>query len=283
MEQQVAQMIEMLLNPPPSPPVNPFENIDAIDSLEIPFPIRFLSTVNFSELPETPVLYATVVPSTLSVLNVTRVKLGATSPGSLTDFTNGADGQTIYVVGDGNTTITHGTKIVTNTGANKLLANNSLYIFIRVGTVWIELASPATLVAGAGLSLTGNTLANRYIGKQVPLLANTLALTSSTGFVPFPAPALVNTLNMNNVRVSLFSDSPSFVEFLTQYSLDGVIWNNIIPVSGMTNFGGQVYHNGTAVLPNPAKAASVWFRPAYNGMGAGTNFTVSGFHLEFTP
>lgn len=67
-----------------------------------------------------------------------------TSPVNVTDFLYGAPGQRIYILGDGNMTIKHGTFIFTNTGADKLLAADKVYRFTYFETTnpkshkWVE-------------------------------------------------------------------------------------------------------------------------------------------------
>lgn len=67
------------------------------------------------------------------------------APINVVDFLNGSDGQRIYILGDGMMTITHGTFIFTNTGANKLLAANIVYKFTNfkipgtpISHMWVE-------------------------------------------------------------------------------------------------------------------------------------------------
>lgn len=56
----------------------------------------------------------------------------------ITKFRNGQNGQTIKLLGHANTTITHGTNIFTNTGANKVLAANKVYTFTMFNNLWYE-------------------------------------------------------------------------------------------------------------------------------------------------
>lgn len=56
----------------------------------------------------------------------------------ITNFRNGQNGQTIRLLGNANNTITHGTKIFTNTGANKVLAANKVYTFTMFNNLWYE-------------------------------------------------------------------------------------------------------------------------------------------------
>lgn len=80
-----------------------------------------------------------VTPSVANARILLCKNAGATT---VTDLTNGANGQRIHIIGDGNTTISNNAKIKTNTGANKLLTNGLVYRFtctIIAGTrLWHE-------------------------------------------------------------------------------------------------------------------------------------------------
>lgn len=56
----------------------------------------------------------------------------------ITDFQGGAEGQVLTILGNGNTTITHGTNIFTNTGADKVLAADLVYRFTFINGKWYE-------------------------------------------------------------------------------------------------------------------------------------------------
>lgn len=75
----------------------------------------------------------------ISVANLERLRLGNTAPVTVTLFKYGSGGQTIKLLGDGNTTIEHNANIKTNTGANKLLAVDKVYTFTTFdGIVFVE-------------------------------------------------------------------------------------------------------------------------------------------------
>lgn len=101
-------------------------------------PVVFEAGVIFTQIPNAIVAVATPGATTPSILNSTSLKLAATGATTLTNFMNGAQGQLLAVFGDGNTTVTHGTKIFTNTGANKLLAVNRVYVFHFRDSIWYE-------------------------------------------------------------------------------------------------------------------------------------------------
>ena len=57
---------------------------------------------------------------------------------SVTNFTKYTRNQRLHLLGDGNTTVVNGSTIRTNTGANKLLAANKVYVFTNFNNVWYE-------------------------------------------------------------------------------------------------------------------------------------------------
>lgn len=73
-----------------------------------------------------------------SVLNVNVWKCNNTGAVTVTNFTNGQEGQTIRIYGDGFTTVQNGTNIFTNIGADKLLATNAIYTFTNINSIWYE-------------------------------------------------------------------------------------------------------------------------------------------------
>lgn len=260
--------------------------------IEFSNPVKFLSTVSFSELPETPVLNAPIGTTTISVLNTEKVKLQNTGAVTLTDFTNGQEGQTLHILGDGNTTITHGTKIKTNTAANKLLATNAVYTFTRIGSTWIEDAgSGSTYSAGTGLVLTGTTFSNPYVGKHITLFTGPITVTISAGnSVHIGATGRyalrADTTNMSNVRLSASIDGSGASGNHTlnaYYSTDaGGSWTLITIGATVTNAGAQLV-TSTAALPSGAKGSAIWFCPAVTSTSTTGSTILYTFSLEFTP
>lgn len=59
---------------------------------------------------------------------------------TVTNFLNGQEGQHLYILGNGNTELTHGTSIFTSTGANKTLAADKMYHFICHDDKWYEVS-----------------------------------------------------------------------------------------------------------------------------------------------
>lgn len=95
----------------------------------------FNAPVTFNVLPVE--FVGTLTGTTPSVKGGKRWK-GKGSVVTVTNFLYGAAGQEIKVLGDGATTVSHNTKIKTNTAANKLLATNKVYTFTLFDNVWIE-------------------------------------------------------------------------------------------------------------------------------------------------
>jgi hypothetical protein len=91
--------------------------------------------------------------TTLDATNIEYSRLDNVAPVNVTGIKGGQDGQTITLLGDGQTTLVHNavvTKpaepILTNTGVNKLLAANVAYHLVRFADVgsnngkWYEFA-----------------------------------------------------------------------------------------------------------------------------------------------
>lgn len=76
--------------------------------------------------------------TTPSVKNVEKWQAVNTGAVSITDFKDGQEGQTLFILGDGQTTLVNGTSIKTNTSANLLLAVNLVYILVRFNNIWIQ-------------------------------------------------------------------------------------------------------------------------------------------------
>lgn len=259
--------------------------------IEFADPVKFLSSVAFSELPETPVLNAQAGTTTISVLNTQRVKLQNISPVTVTSITNGQEGQEVSFLGDGFTTIANNSTIATSTGANKLLAANTIYKFTHISAKWVESSSGSSYTAGAGLALTGTAFSNVYVGKLIPLIV-TLVTASSGGAVSDVAYSAsvtprTDTTGMNNIRISFFSPSSSgsgtFTPLVGYSTNGGSTWTNITftgaTVSPVT---GNVYVSAVVSLPAGAKNAATWFRPRYSASAA-LSVDINSMFIELTP
>src|SRR5690606_19664787 len=68
------------------------------------------------------------------------------SPVTVTNFVGGSNGQLIYVRGDGNTTIQHGTNIYNRSGSDQTPALDTVVVFQNVGGIWFELGGLPALI-----------------------------------------------------------------------------------------------------------------------------------------
>lgn len=72
------------------------------------------------------------------VSNVDAWKCLNVAPVLITNFRGGQEGQPIKILGDGQTSVDHGTFIFTNTGADKLLDTGLVYTFTLFDGIWYE-------------------------------------------------------------------------------------------------------------------------------------------------
>jgi hypothetical protein len=131
-------------------------------------PIEFESSVRFRELIETPLETIKATTTTPNVLNNTKIVLSSTAPVNVTNFLNGQEGQTIFVVGDGQSTIKNNATISTNGNADKLASSGSVYCFTLVNGVWRELAAPT-----AAAQLVQNVTIVSFGGDHTIVFTNT--------------------------------------------------------------------------------------------------------------
>ena len=78
--------------------------------------------------------------TTVDVYDIDLIRTSNSTATSITNFTNGSRDQVVYVsAGDANTTIVHGSGIITSTGSNKTLGINKTYPFILRQGTWFEI------------------------------------------------------------------------------------------------------------------------------------------------
>lgn len=88
-----------------------------------------------------------------SVMDCNTWKCGGSAV-TIIDFKNGQQGQHINILGDGVTTLTHGTNIIMSDGADLLLATDTVYQFILFNGKWYQVGGSG----GGGTSLPANAL-----------------------------------------------------------------------------------------------------------------------------
>lgn len=99
-----------------------------------------------------------------SVLNIERLQFRNTAPVAIVAFDDGKPGQKIDVLGDGQTTVNHNTKIIRAGGAAALLANGAVYVF----TMW-EDRTWHEQTGGSGGGGAGVTSFNSRAGAVIPV------------------------------------------------------------------------------------------------------------------
>jgi len=77
--------------------------------------------------------------TTPSVKNVEHWIAQNTSAVTVTDFIEGQEGQDLFILGDGQTTLDHGTKIFLTGAADLLLAANTVVHLKRLNNKWYQI------------------------------------------------------------------------------------------------------------------------------------------------
>lgn len=84
--------------------------------------------------------------TTPSVKNLTRFIANPSSPITITQFDDGGEGQIIWILGDGATTVANNANIVRQ--ADPVLTLNAVYVFVRINEVWYEIVCCGSGPAG---------------------------------------------------------------------------------------------------------------------------------------
>ena len=253
---------------------NWWENVAEI---EVPIPltlkggVKFLSSVTFAELPESPVLNAPLAGTTISVLNTSRVKLQNTSAVTVTNFTGGQSGQNVLFLGDGFTTIQNNTNIGVSGGANKLLASGSIYSFTLIGSKWYEQYSPSSSTSPP---------------KHITLLTNNLVHTqtnASTYETPGESHAVADLTGLTQYRMHFRFASPTTnITVALGYS---TVYNSYTTINSNTYISGTTQYilSGWLSLPSGAQIANCYLAPQIFLTSGGATTTIGSFGVEFKP
>lgn len=245
--------------------------------IEFADPVKFLSTVAFSELPETPVLDAQPSATTISVLNTTRIKLQNTGAVTVTSLLQGQQGQNVLVLGDGFTSFAVSGNITTSTGSAKLLAASTIYSFTFIGTKWVE--------QNAGAS-------NPYTGKHVTIFGDgTSHVQVSAGNyeqygVGFNTVCDATSMTQYRfmARVGAFTSGTSTtVSLRLAYSTNGTAWTTITATTLTFNAFPSFQVSAFGALPSGAAIATAYFRIEVNAAAGGDVTQISHAHLELKP
>lgn len=235
-------------------------------------PVKFLSTVEFSELPETPVATAPVALTTLNALNITRLKLANTGAVSVTTLSSGQDGQNILILGDGFTTFAVSGNIVTTTGVAKLLALNTVYSFTYLDDKWYE----------------QNAGGSAYTGKHVTVVADGTSYAQVTGGAYEPYGVGFHTVcdatGMTQYRISGRA-AAALATFSARlaYSTNGSSWTVITAVTLTFTSTPSFQATAYGALPIAAAIATAYFRIHVTTALSADTMTLSHVAVEFKP
>lgn len=245
--------------------------------IEFADPVKFLSTVAFSELPETPVLDSQASATTISVLNTTRIKLQNTGTVTVTSLLQGQQGQNVLILGDGFTSFAVSGNITTTTGATKLLAASTIYSFTYIGTKWVEQnAGASNPIAGKHVTIFGGgdahtqTSAGNY--EQYRVAFNTVCDATSMTQYRFMARAQAFT-----------SGSSTQFSIRLAYSTNGSSWTTITATTLTFTAFPSFQVSSFVALPSGAQIATVYFRVEINCPATSDVATISHAAIELKP
>lgn len=97
----------------------------------------FQGQTEYNQLPKTVIDTFQAGDAAPSVNGIEVIQCNSTVV-TITNFTKGFSSQKLYVKGHPNTTIANNTNIKTNTGSNKVLVADRLYLFVNINDVWYE-------------------------------------------------------------------------------------------------------------------------------------------------
>lgn len=229
-------------------------------------PVEFQERVSFLQLPETPLSPA--VGATPSVLNNTKIVFSNSSPTDVTNLREAQEGQTVFLIGDGNTTLKNNANLVL--GADLLLQNNKVTILTFRNGAWYPQQSntPTVTLPHLTISLpcgelhtqTSNSVDEEYPNTQV-WFRTVADLSQYTEFRVYSV-----------VRNTSGNLTPKL-----QYSLNGSSWSAFWTGSSFTTDGQSL--SSYASIPAPARAATVYFRILLNAL-AGQTARFTSFAIQ---
>lgn len=247
-------------------------------------PVRFLSRVSFEELPEAPVTQVQDSATTFSALNGTRFQFTNSGAVSVTDITDGQDGQLVLLLGDGQTTLVDNTRL--ELGANLLLAVDKIYPLMYMTSKWHTL-SASTPTAGNGISVSGSTITNKYVGKRVQFLTSQQTHTQSGGGVYEAFAANIQTIsdltNLGQFRLSGYSAGSIAANVRLSYSTDGSSWTTLTTVTLAITTTPGFFTTSFGALAGGAQIATCYLRLMVEQSSGADTLDLSSCSAEFKP
>jgi hypothetical protein len=250
-------------------------------------PVRFLSTVSFAKLIEQPFDIAPKSTASLNVSDRVRIKLANTGAFDVTDLTKAQDGQFVLLLGDGFTTLKNNSRLVL--GADQLLAANKVYPLLYLNGAWYPMGGGVS--AGTGISVSGQTVSNLYVGKPLTLFAGGPITHATSGTYDwFPSNvntyvAVLDLTGMTQFRLTFVAKSSSAGTGLTAkpaYSGDGSAWTDFSAMSTATpaTAAPSFHSSAWTSLPAGARIATSWIGIKFK---ADSNMDIYSITAEFKP
>lgn len=250
-------------------------------------PVRFLTRATFEEIIEEPFDLAQDSATTISVLNKSRIRFTNSEAVNITSLTDGQDGQLVFFLGDGFTTLVDNATL--ELGANLLLTADKVHPLLCYSGKWFPLSAGSAYTAGNGINITALVVTNLYVGKSITLFGGEI-LTTVGGPHPFPnnvrkAAVVADTTGMGQFRISVTASSGGTGGIIPSlsYSTDGSSWSNITGISTMNNFaaGTETRVSAWTALPAGAKGATMYL--AFRSEVVTANVTVNTVSVELKP
>lgn len=217
-------------------------------------------------------------------MNGTRFQFTNSGAVSVTDITDGQDGQVIFLLGDGQTTLVDNTRL--ELGANLLLATDKIHPLMYMSGKWYPL-SASVPSAGAGISVSGTTVTNKYVGKRVQFLTSQQTHTQAGGGVYETFAANIRTISdltsLGQFRISAYSAGSIAGDVRLAYSTDGSSWTTITSVTLSITTTPGFFSTAFAALDNGAQIATCYLRLMVSQSSGGDTLDLSSCSVEFKP
>jgi hypothetical protein len=222
-------------------------------------PVEFQEDVSFLQLPETPISPA--VGTTPSVLNNTKVEFSNGSPTDVTNLTGGQEGQTVFLFGDGNTTLKNNANLIL--GSDKLLEANTVTVLTQKDNKWYPLQQPSlsnfpaqtvSLPVGELHTVGAASTYEEYPNTQVWYRA----ICSLSAFTEFRV--LYVTRNVN---------APYGMTIRIEYSTNNSTWNTFWTSGSFTAAATAL--SSFAAIPVGAIQPTIYFRILVSAPNVGTD------------
>lgn len=196
----------------------------------------------------------------------------ADNNGTITNFIKGAEGQTLRILGDGLTTVSHNTNIKTATAANELLNANVVYKFTLFDGIWYE---DITGTGGGGGGGEANTASNLGTGVGIfagkvgvdlrfkSLIAGSNVTITSTGTditinaatsgVPVPLTVSGSVAG----KIAFFENTDTVNGFGVRIQNDGPIANYALKISNAAGTGMFTAYSRTVLHLGPEGSTQI--------------------------